>query len=230
MSFVYTQSDTYQLVGGLKYVRSTRFATISSGTSGSIILPSNSEVVLDDFGGTTDAIISGIEGGKPTYKPVYDALGNVVATTFDSDGNWVLSSIPVSYPVALIYRVQQHDKNFDSTSSNVIGGASSVVLWGQVEGKRLILNARTVTTSGNINPTDYYVGCNALSSISVTLPDLSTCEDGQCFVIKDEGGRPGVIVTVNTSNGAYIDGGSMFQLSDRESIEIISRGSFWSIK
>jgi hypothetical protein len=101
------------------YVRSTRFATISSGTSGAITLPSNSIVVLDDFGGTTDAVVSTLET-RPALLPVYTAGGVLVATTFDADGNYVLSNAPASYPIALIYRVQQLQKDFDSTSANII--------------------------------------------------------------------------------------------------------------
>ena len=106
---------------GDKYVRSTRFATISSGTSGSVTLPPNSQVVLDDFGGTTDAIITTEQGGKPTFESATTSAGVIIATTFDSAGNYVLSGTPASYPVAIVYRVQQQLKFFDSTASNILG-------------------------------------------------------------------------------------------------------------
>ena len=106
---------------GDKYVRSTRFATISSGTSGSVTLPPNSQVVLDDFGGTTDAIITTEQGGKPTFESATTSAGAIIATTFDSAGNYVLSGTPSAYPVAIVYRVQQQLKFFDSTASNILG-------------------------------------------------------------------------------------------------------------
>lgn len=105
-----------------KNVRTTRFAIISSGTSGTVSLPLNSTVVLDDFGGTTDAVISQVSGGRPTYTSALDGSGNPVATSFDSSGNYVLTSSPSSYPIAIIYRVQQKLKNFDSTNTNIVGG------------------------------------------------------------------------------------------------------------
>lgn len=105
-----------------KYVRTTRFATISSGTTGTITLPPNSTVVLNDFGGTTDAVTSQISGGRPTYTSAVTSLGAVVATTFDTSANYTLSDTPSSYPIAILYRVQQFLKDFDSTSSDIVGG------------------------------------------------------------------------------------------------------------
>jgi hypothetical protein len=104
-----------------KHVTTTRFATISSGTSGTITLPTNSTVKLDDFGGTVDAVITGITGGRPSNLPVLNASSGVVATTFDTNGGYVLSSAPSSYPVALVYRVIQNLKDFDSSSSDIHG-------------------------------------------------------------------------------------------------------------
>ncbi len=106
---------------GSKYVRTTRFASIGAGTSGTVTLPSFSTVVLDDFGGTTDAIVTQISSGKPTLQPALTASGVVVATTFDSSGNWALSGTPTSYPVAIVYRVKQSFANFDSDASDLWG-------------------------------------------------------------------------------------------------------------
>lgn len=112
-------------IGGNKYVRSTRFAIINSGTSGSLALPSNSTVVLDDFGGTVDAVVTQVSGGKPTKLPALTAAGAVVATTFDASGNWAFTGTPSAYPVAIVYRVQQLLGNFDSTSSDIWGDAEN---------------------------------------------------------------------------------------------------------
>lgn len=119
-----TKKITLSNLIGDKYVRSTRFEIISAGSSGSVTLPPDSEVVLDDFGGTVDAVISKVDGGKPTTFPA--KTGNIiVATTFDSGGNWVLSSVPDVYPVAIIYRVRQKIIDFDSTASNIWGNTNS---------------------------------------------------------------------------------------------------------
>jgi len=107
---------------GEKYVRTSRFATISSGTSGTITLPPNSQVVLDDFGGSTDAVLSKIVSGKPNYENVKTVGFTVIATSFDSAGNYSITGTPSSYPIAIIYRVRQQIKDFDSTSSDILGG------------------------------------------------------------------------------------------------------------
>lgn len=109
---------------GDKYVRTTRFEIINSGTSGSVTLPANSTVVLDDFGGTVDAVISQVTSGKPNLTPAVTATNEVIATTFNSSGNWSLSGTPSSYPVAILYRVRQTLENFDSDASNIFGNST----------------------------------------------------------------------------------------------------------
>lgn len=122
---------------GGKYVRTTRFFTVSSGTSGAVALPPGATVVLDDFGGTTDALVSTLSGGKPTLNSPLTALGAPVATSFDSSGNYTLTGVPASYPVAIIYRVEQTLVDFDSTSANIIGTPnfiSPTTYWGGISG------------------------------------------------------------------------------------------------
>ena len=124
---------------GGKYIRTTRFAIISSGSSGTVTLPSNSSVVADDFGGTVNAVVVQASGGFPTKLPAVTALGAVVATTFDSSGNWAFTGVPVAFPVAIVYRVQQTLSNFDSTASNIWGdsemfGAQDGVLFYTIDG------------------------------------------------------------------------------------------------
>jgi hypothetical protein len=122
---------------GGKYVRTTRFITIGSGTSGTVTLPPGATVVLDDFGGTTDALVSVMSGGKPTFNTPLTALGAPVATSFDSSGNYNFTGVPASYPVALIYRVEQTLQNFDSTSSDIIGTPNFISpnsYWGSIQG------------------------------------------------------------------------------------------------
>ena len=104
-----------------KYVRSTRFSIISSGTSGSISLPPFSTIILDDFGGTTDAILSEVEDGQPTYETPQTAGAALIATSFDLNGAYVLTSIPVFYPIAIIYRIRQTIETFDSDAASILG-------------------------------------------------------------------------------------------------------------
>lgn len=112
-------------VGG-KFIRTTRFYEISSGTSGSVTLPGSSTVVLDDFGGTVDAVTAQMSGGRPTYDSAVDGGGAIITATFDSSGNYTLSSSPSAYPIALVYRVQQTLLDFDSTASDIVGSPQTV--------------------------------------------------------------------------------------------------------
>lgn len=103
------------------WIRTTRFASISSGTSGTVTPPSNSTIILDDFGGTTDAVVVTISGGRPTYDAAVEADGTVVATTFDSSGNYALTGTPSAYPVAIVYRVRQQLKHYNGLDSDIVG-------------------------------------------------------------------------------------------------------------
>lgn len=104
-----------------KYIRSTRFESIPSGTSGTVTLPASSTVVLDDFGGTVDAAVSTISGGRPTFTQATTSGGTAITTTFDASGNWTFSGTPSAYPVAIIYRVKQLLADFDSDDSSLVG-------------------------------------------------------------------------------------------------------------
>lgn len=108
------------------YVRSTRFEIISAGTSGTVTLPSNSSVILDDFGGTVDAIVTKVSGGRPLNEHALTAEGHVIATTFDASGNYSFTGTPAAYDVAVVYRVKQLIENYDSDANN-IWGVSEVV-------------------------------------------------------------------------------------------------------
>lgn len=105
------------------YVRSTRFITISAGTSGTITLPAEQAIILDDFGGTVDAIVTTISGGRPTDIPARNAANTIIAATLDINGNWTITDTPSSYPIALIYRVRQQFDTYIDTDSNMVGSA-----------------------------------------------------------------------------------------------------------
>jgi hypothetical protein len=122
-----------------KSVRSTRFATISSGTSGTITAPESSTIIINDFGGTNDAVTSKISGGKPTFETPQDSSFNLISVSFDTLGNWSLSSAPANYPIAIIYRVTQKLKDFVGTDPDIVGGVDfdtgpEVVLNANIDG------------------------------------------------------------------------------------------------
>ena len=149
-------------IGG-KYVRSTRFETIGVGTSGTVSLPTGATVVLDDFGGTVDAVVTQISGGRPINEHTRDASGNIITTTFDASGNWVFSSTPAVYPVAIVYRVRQTIVDYNGTDLNLVGEYdvenitgpatsinNGVAVWSGIDGGRLISTPVTIDNSGNI--------------------------------------------------------------------------------
>lgn len=121
-SWVGGASDARLTVLEGKYVRTSRFASIGSGTSGTLTLPSNSTIIENDFGGSgLDCVTSKISGGKPTFESAVTSGNVVITATLDTSGNYVLSSTPSSYPIALIFRIQQTQINFDSTASDIVG-------------------------------------------------------------------------------------------------------------
>lgn len=78
-------------------IKATYFATISSGTtSGTITKPAGgtATLIMDEWGTATDAILSTMENGKPTFISPRDASGNVITTTFDTSGNYTFSATP----------------------------------------------------------------------------------------------------------------------------------------
>ena len=113
-SFTINSTQTEERVEILeeKYVRSTRFKIVSE-ISGIIEAPPFSTIVLDDFGGSVDAVVSEVDEGKPTFGPIYTSAGVMVGVGFDSNGNYLLTGLPEKFPIAIIYRVKQKLKDYD---------------------------------------------------------------------------------------------------------------------
>jgi len=80
--------------------------SIGSGTTGTVTLASGAVVLLDRYQGAADALVVQLQTGVPGDQPVYTAASALVTTTFDTSGNYVLSGVPSSYPVALVYQIQ----------------------------------------------------------------------------------------------------------------------------
>lgn len=159
MRYFPAQDNTVLNAIGAKGVRSTRFISIGAGTSGTLTLPSSSTVVLDDFGGTVDAVVLQISGGKPLALPALTAAGVVVATTFDASGNWAFSGTPVSYPVAIVYRVKQSLTDFDSTSADIWGD-------GEIIGVLPVADGGTGLSTFTVGDITYASATNVLSALA----------------------------------------------------------------
>jgi hypothetical protein len=86
-----------------------------NAANGAITKPANSTIMLDQFFGGIDAVISTISGGKPTGEMPVTAGGTLVdVTSFDALGNFVLSGTPSSFPCALIYTIKISAANYAS--------------------------------------------------------------------------------------------------------------------
>lgn len=79
------------------------FTEVSSDT-GTITKPTNSTILTNQFAGGVDAYVSTISSGQPTgQNPVTAGGVTIDVASFDSSGNYTLTGVPSSYPVAIIY-------------------------------------------------------------------------------------------------------------------------------
>lgn len=110
---------------GENYVKAIWFDTAGSGTtSGTIAKPAGGGVdvsfVMDEWGTDTDALVSTMAGGKPTYESPVDSGGNTITTTFNTAGEYALSGTPVpAGDHAIIYVYKCYLKNYDADESLV---------------------------------------------------------------------------------------------------------------
>jgi hypothetical protein len=75
-----------------------------SATTGTITKPTNSTILLDQFYSGGDAIVETLSNGQPTGQSPLTGGGAVVSvTSFDVNGNYVLSGTPSAFDVALVY-------------------------------------------------------------------------------------------------------------------------------
>lgn len=217
-----------------KYVRSTRFEIISSGTSGAVTLPTGSTVVLDDFGGTVDAIMAQVTSGRPIFENVRDAGSVIITTTFDASGNYVLSGAPSSYPVAIVYRVRQTLLNFNGTDSNIIGEyniengvdlhASTHLPSGTdpltTAAPTTNLNGSTTNTTGSANSLAKSDHTHAIDSATTLVAGLMSASDktkldaitgtntGDQTSVSGNAGTATALQTARSINGVSFDGTS----------------------
>lgn len=79
------------------------FEQISSDT-GTITKPTGATILENQFPGGVDAYVSTLNSGQPTGDNPTTAGGVIVdVASFDTSGNYTLTGVPSSYPVALIY-------------------------------------------------------------------------------------------------------------------------------
>lgn len=95
----------------------TNFEIIST-TTGSITKPTGATLLMDQFEGVVDAIVSEIGiNNTPTWISPRDASDNIISvSSFNTDGDYVLTSTPVGN-IAIIYVYSVARIDFDYTKS-----------------------------------------------------------------------------------------------------------------
>jgi len=135
-----------------KYVKASWFESISSGTSGSLSLPTGGAVVLNEWRAGIDALTTKMDTGIPTFVSAEEADGTLITTTLDGDGNWALSGTPSAYPIGIVYVYKVKFIYYDSTYSlgevEMSAGPMTVDTLKVVSGGNL---AGTFITTGTIN-------------------------------------------------------------------------------
>jgi hypothetical protein len=92
---------------------------IVSSPSGSITPPSGATILLDQFAGSADALVSKVDANNhPTFVSPQTSGGTYVAVnSFDVSGNYVLTGTPSDSSYAIIYVYSIARKNLDITKS-----------------------------------------------------------------------------------------------------------------
>jgi hypothetical protein len=205
---------------GDKYVRTTRFASIGAGTGGAVVLPPNAVVVLDDFGGAIDAVVTTINTGRPTFTHAFTVTGAVVTTSFDAAGNYSFSGAPSAYPVALVYRVRQRLSEFDSTSADIIGDYD-------LEGLDSLYAASATAGTIAANPSVVILADCSAGSVVVSLPVSSASSNYHCYVKKVD--STGAYVYVRPAGGTLDGDTEKFFNVQYTTMHVFSNGTNWFI-
>lgn len=91
------------------------YQTVSSGTSGKIKPPGKATLLRGYWPKKISVVVSGVGmDGKPDATRVFDATGKRVVAALDENGDYLLSSEPNAYPVALVYAYRCKFLDYDS--------------------------------------------------------------------------------------------------------------------
>ena len=124
-----------------------------------------------------------------------------------------------------VYSLQFHDG-----ADNDLTGSSNLIFQNNVLSVigGLTLKRRATSTSITLSVTDYYIGVDSTSSpVSLTLPGASALNNGQTYVVKDEGGAANTNnIIIQASGSETIDGQNSIVLeSPHASIQLYCNGS-----
>ncbi|WP_341715290.1 hypothetical protein, partial [Limnobacter sp.] len=103
-----------------------------------------------------------------------------------------------------------HSIQFHDPTDNDFTGSANLLFQNNIllVNGGLTLSRRTTNTSVTLSTTDYYIGVDTTNSpVSLALPGAQTLNNGQTFVVKDEGGSANTNnVTIQASGSETIDG------------------------
>jgi hypothetical protein len=102
---------------GETYVKCLWFESISSGTSGTLTVPTQGTVVLDQWAAGVDALASTISSGVPAFVSPSTAGGVTITATLNSAAAWTISGTPSAYPIAIVYVYQVKLRYLDYTKT-----------------------------------------------------------------------------------------------------------------
>jgi hypothetical protein len=119
-----------------------------------------------------------------------------------------------------------------TTGSGGLSGSAELILSSSILRVSCGLKHRRVSVDNNytIQPKDYYIGVDTAGSgdpITIGLPNANAIEDGQTFIIKDEGGEANTKnITVGAAGADKIDGENQVVLtSPFASIQLYCNGA-----
>lgn len=92
----------------------TYFEQVNS-LSGTVTIPAGATIMLNQYPGGVDALVSKQSAGVPTGEQPETSGGiKIDVTSFNSTGNYALSGNAISYPVAIIYTLKIKAINFQN--------------------------------------------------------------------------------------------------------------------
>jgi hypothetical protein len=192
------------------------YYTVTSGTTGTVSIPTGYTIEMDRFTNGIDAIVAK-EGtdGKPTDEAVYTSLGVIISTTLAANGAYVFSGIPSGYNVCIVYYLKGQRKYRNNLVFNNILGSTEYNPNPTIETVRFGINPTVVAQTG-------------LTYWDATDKTLATTLDATAGVILQHGQE--IHIRCVNKSGVDIDNGKVVYIFDaqgnRPSIKLARADSF----
>lgn len=140
--------------------------------SGAISKPTNSTILLDSFQQGIDALVETIIGGQPSgLSPITSGGSYVAVSSFDTTGNFTLSGVPDSFPVAIVYILKIKAVNYANLNVNSILAAEVLNVSGINTGDETATRIATINHNTAVKSTlidaDEITGQDSANSFSL---------------------------------------------------------------